>query len=142
MFEEAGGGGGLMQADTAQMTSAAMEAGTTAEGLDLMLKNLMDNLSPLLVAWRGSGGTTFQNVRLAVEEEMKTLNRALHSIGEDMGLSSTDYLNADDEVAEAMAAAGGTDGSITRLLDADTTEVQQAVDNGAGMGRISDLMNS
>lgn len=142
MFDEAGGGG-LTQADTAQMTSAAIEAGNVAEGLDLMLKNLMDNLSPLLTAWQGMGGAKFQEVRAAVEEEMRTLNRALKSIGEDMGLSSADYAMTDEEIAEAMATAGQMDqGQITRLLDSDTNEVQNLVDSGASQSQITDALNS
>lgn len=141
MFDEPSGG--VTQAETGQMTSAAIEAGTVAEGLDLLLRNLMDNLEPLMAAWKGMGGTRFQEIKLAVQDEMQTLNRALKSIGEDMGLSSADYAAADEEIAETIAAAGAMDsGEITRLLDSNTTEVQQLVHSGGSQGQIADAMNS
>lgn len=141
MFDEPSGG--VTQAETGQMTSAAIEAGTVAEGLDLLLRNLMDNLEPLMAAWKGMGGTRFQEIKLAVQDEMQTLNRALKSIGEDMGLSSADYAAADEEIAETIAAAGAMDGGeITRLLDSNTTEVQQLVHSGGSQGQIADAMNS
>lgn len=114
MFE--GGGGGTAQVQTDLLTQGANEAGTTADGLDMMLRNLMDNLSPLMTAWLGQGGTAFQTVRVQFEEEMRALNGALHSIGESMGLSSTNYVNADDEMAADLQAAGATSTQITRLL--------------------------
>jgi WXG100 family type VII secretion target len=142
MFEEAGGGN-LTQVETDLLTSGAIEAGETAEALDLMLKNLMDNLSPLAVAWTGTAGTAFQNVRTAVEEQMKILYAALTSIADDMGISSTQYAVTDEEIAGELAPLGNMDDSqITRLLDSDTTEVSQAVDSGASPSAISEAMNT
>lgn len=116
MFEGGGGGGGLMQSDTELLTSAAIEAGTTAEGLDTMLRNLMGRLEPLMTEWLGQGGTAFQNVRLEFENEMGKLNRALNSIGEDMGLSSADYVGADDQMAADLVAAGASSEQVATLL--------------------------
>jgi hypothetical protein len=47
---------------------------------------------------------------------MRALNGALRSIGESMGISSTNYVNADDEMAADLQAAGATSTQITRLL--------------------------
>jgi WXG100 family type VII secretion target len=145
MFDEVGGGG-TMQADTEQVRSAALEVGMTADGLDLMLRNLMDNLSPLQTLWQGRAGTVFQEVRTAFDGQMLLLNGALRSIGEDVGLTSADYANADDDIAQNMSShLAGTDASqaeISRLLDSDTTEVQTALDSGATSSQIEQLMNS
>jgi WXG100 family type VII secretion target len=142
MFQEAGGGG-LTQVETEQLTSAAIEAGQVAEELDLMLKNLMDNLSPLAMAWTGQAGGTFQTVKNAVEEQMRILYSALTSLADDMGVSSTQYALSDEEIAADLAAVGNmSDGEVTRLLDGNTTEVSGAVESGASPGAISDAMNN
>jgi WXG100 family type VII secretion target len=146
MFDGAGGGGGTMQADTEQVRSAALECGMTADGLDTMLRNLMDNLSPLQTLWQGRAGTAFQDVREAFDAQMLALNSALHSIGDDVGLTSADYANTDDDIAQNMSShLAGTDASqaeISRLLDSNTTEVQTALDSGATSGQITQLLNS
>jgi WXG100 family type VII secretion target len=116
MFDEAGGGGGLMQSDTELLTSGAIEAGTTAEGLDGLLRGLMERLSPLMTEWLGEGGGAFQRVREEFGIEMDKLNRALTSIGEDMGLSSTDYVNADDMMRSDLIAAGASSEQVSTLL--------------------------
>ena len=105
-----------MQGDTELMTNAATEAGSTASTLDTLLTNLMDQLSPLLTAWRGDGGTAFQNVRLAVEEEMRNLNSALHFLSDEVAATSVDYTNTDAEMADDMVAAGASAGDIARSL--------------------------
>jgi WXG100 family type VII secretion target len=115
MFE--GGGGGTAQVDTALLTEAANEAGTTADGLDTMLRNLMTNLSPLIEAWKGQGGTAFQGVQEQFDEEMRALNSALRSVGDSMGVSSTNYVNADDEMVSDLRSVGATTSQITRLLE-------------------------
>lgn len=142
MFDETGGGG-LAQVETDLLTSGAIEAGETAEQLDLMLRNLMDNLTPLSVAWTGVAGTAFQNVKTAVEEQMRILYAALTSIADEMGISSTEYALTDEEIASDLAAVGDMDaGEVTRLLDGNTSEVSQAVESGANPGAISDAMNT
>lgn len=108
--------GSGVQTETGLLTAGAIEAGNTAEGLDTMLRNLMGRLEPLMEQWLGSGGTAFQNVRLEFENEMGKLHRALTSIGEDMGLSSTDYVNADEEMAADLVQAGATSEQVTTLL--------------------------
>lgn len=142
MFDETGGGG-LTQAETEQMTSAAIEAGETAESLNLMLSNLMDNLEPLSVAWTGVAGAAFQNVKTQVADNMSKLYAALTSIADSMNISSSEYAMTDDEIAADLAAVGNMDeGEVTRLLDSDTTEVSEAVESGASPGAISEAMNT
>jgi len=129
VFEgEGGGAGGLMQADSAALTSAAMEAGNTAEALDQMLRNLMDNLSPLRYDFMGMGGGAFERVRGAIEVHMRELNDALTFLGERVGLSSADYVGVDEEIAETFGAMGVSDDQATRLSDANTSEIGQIVD--------------
>jgi ESAT-6 family protein len=146
MFDDSGGGGGpggnLAQVDPALLTAAAIDAGETAEGLDTLLRNLMDNLSPLLTEWQGVGGAAFQNVRDAFDVQMRDLNRALRSLGEDMGLSSRDYVNADEEMRDILIATGATDGQVGRLTDANTTEISQLVDAGASESEITRALNT
>jgi WXG100 family type VII secretion target len=142
MFQEEGGGG-LTQAETEQMTSAAIEAGETAESLNLMLSNLLDNLEPLSVAWTGVAGTAFQNVKTGVSDNMVKLYAALTSIADSMNISSTEYAMTDEEIAADLTAVGNLDeGEVTRLLDSDTTEVSEAVESGASPGAISEAMNT
>lgn len=111
-----GGGYGLMNADPATLRSAATEAGTTATSLDTTLTNLMNNLAPLVSAWQGDGGAAFQNIQVAVNDEIANLNRALMFLSEQVDLSSSDYVVADEEIADDLITAGATDSSIGRLL--------------------------
>jgi WXG100 family type VII secretion target len=142
MFDETGGGGHT-QAETAEMTSAAKEAGETGEALKLMLSNLLDNLEPLSVAWTGVAGAQFQKVKIAVTDNMNNLYAALTSIADSMGISSSEYAMTDDEIAADLAAVGDLDsGEVTRLLDSDTTEVSEAVQSGANPSAISEAMNT
>jgi uncharacterized protein YukE len=146
MFDEAGGGAAGMQGDTTLIREAALDAALTADGLDLMLRNLMDNLEPVRTLWQGRGGTAFQDVRAAFEGQMKNLNGALYSIGDDIGLTSQDYEFSDEDVAQHMSQHLGPideqQGLITRLLDSNTTEVGQAVTAGASQGDIERLLNT
>lgn len=116
MLEDGAGGTSLMQGDTELIRSGAIEAGTTAEALDTMLRNLMGRLEPLMDRWLGAGGGAFQTVRIEFENEMGKLNRALTSIGEDIGLSSADYVTTDDEMAADLRAAGATQEQVDVLL--------------------------
>jgi WXG100 family type VII secretion target len=116
MFEDGGGGSGLMQSDTALLTSAAQEANNTAEAMDTMLRNLMDRLAPLMTEWLGQGGSRFQLVRQEFELEMGKLDSALRSIGEDMGVTSVDYATADDDMSADLTAAGASTEQVDRLL--------------------------
>jgi WXG100 family type VII secretion target len=144
MFDETGGGGSnLTQAETEQMRSAAIDAGETAERLELMLRNLRDNLSPLLTQWTGTAGTTFQQVQVALDEQITALHRALTSIATDVGVSADLYQVTDEEAAEHLAQVGAMDtGEVTRLLDGNTTEVQSLVDSGASQGQITNALNT
>lgn len=116
MFEE-GGGGGTAQVITAELTSAANEAASTADNLDTMLSNLVSNLAPLESAWRGSGGMSYQSLQLLFEEEMKALDGALRSLGGSMGIASTNYDTTDEDMRADLEAVGATSGQITRLLE-------------------------
>lgn len=116
MLEGDAGGNSLMNADPELLRSAATEAGGTAMSLDTTLTNLMNNLEPLLNAWQGDGGTAFQNVRTEVETQMGKLNNALTFLSDEVSLSSSDYVVADEDIAADLVAAGATDGTIGRLL--------------------------
>jgi WXG100 family type VII secretion target len=116
MLEGEGGAGGGMQADTNDLISAANEANAVAEGLDTMLRNLMDRLEPLMTTWLGQAGLSFQTVKDEYNIEAGKLNSALRSIGEDVGVSSTNYTVADEEMATALTNAGAPSESITYLL--------------------------
>lgn len=116
MFEGGGGGSERMQSDTSQLTAGAVEAGNTAETLDGMLKGLMGRLEPLMSEWLGQAGMSFQKVREEFDLEMKRLNNALRSIGDDMGLSSADYEATDDQLRQTLDQVGASDGTVTRLL--------------------------
>jgi WXG100 family type VII secretion target len=144
MFDETGGGGSnLTQAESDQMRSAAIDAGETAERLELMLRNLNDNLSPLLTQWTGTAGTTFQQVQTALGEQITALHRALTTIADDVGVSAELYQVTDEEAAEHLASVGNMDaGEVTRLLDGNTTEVSQAVQSGASQSEITNALTT
>jgi WXG100 family type VII secretion target len=141
MFQDEGGGG-LTQVQTELLTSGAIEAGQCAEELNGMLSGLLEQLSPLASAWTGAAGTTYQNVQIALAENMKSLYGALTSIAEDMGISSTEFQVSDEEIASDLASVGFMEeGDLTRLLGAGN-DTEAAVESGASTSEITEAMNS
>jgi WXG100 family type VII secretion target len=120
MFDDAGSGAGAstsgMQANPEDLASAANQANATADALDTMLRNLMQRIEPPMTRWLGAAGYSFRTVQDEFNIEMGKLNGALRSIGDDVGVSSSNYSVADDEMATALTNAGAEQGTITYLL--------------------------
>src|SRR6187551_2075772 len=63
-----------MNSDTAQMQKTSGDVEGVADRLTSNLNKLMNELTPLQDAFKGSGGTSFQKVRQRFDEDMAKLN--------------------------------------------------------------------
>jgi WXG100 family type VII secretion target len=104
-----------MQSDTDLMAAAAADANGVAETLTATLNTLIANLEPMATEWQGAGGTAFQTVKGAIEEEIRNLNAALHFLAGEVGASGTTYVSTDEDMSGTVTGVGA-DGTITTLL--------------------------
>jgi WXG100 family type VII secretion target len=105
-----------MNANTALMGQTAKEIDGSADTLTRTLSSLMNELVPLQDAFKGAGGSSFQQVKMRFEEDMGKLNAALRAIAEAVGSAGTDYTVTDQEIQHDMEQAGASAGSITQAL--------------------------
>ena len=108
MFE--GSGTTVTKGSPEAFASAAGQAG---ERISNMLTQLMNGLAPLESSWKGLGGTSFQQVKLTVEEQTNKLTGALNGLGNDVGLVGANYNTADDESGGKMNEVQSTTTGIT-----------------------------
>jgi WXG100 family type VII secretion target len=90
------------QAQAAVMESTAHKFETTNDSLQTMLKRLMDELSVLQSAWQGSGGRSFEQVKIAWEADQKKLQLALRETATAIRTSGKQYTATDDEASGRM----------------------------------------
>lgn len=83
----------------------ATQAGDAADRIQGMLTTLMAGLQNLEGSWKGSGGTTFIQVKQTVNEQTAKLYNALHGMGSDIGIAGAAYENADQLAQQEMAKA-------------------------------------
>ena len=105
-----------MNSDTAQMQKTSGDVEGVADRLTSNLNKLMNELTPLQDAFKGSGGTSFQKVRQRFDEDMAKLNVALRAVAEAVGSAGKDYDVSDQEIQSDMESAGATAGQITAAL--------------------------
>ena len=106
----------LTRSDSAVMAQAANDVDGVAGRLDSMLRTLMNDLSPLLTAWVGQGGTAFQRVQMEYEADVTRLNNALHGLSAALGQANTGYVATDEQSAATVDKSGAEVGSITASL--------------------------
>jgi WXG100 family type VII secretion target len=98
------------------MAQAANDVDGVAGRLDAMLRSLMSRLEPLMTAWQGQAGTSFQRVRTEYETDVQKLNNALHGLSAALSQANTGYVATDDQSKTAVDTAGANAGTITSSL--------------------------
>lgn len=89
------------------MESAAGKFESVNESLQGMLTRLMNELQALQSAWKGAGGTSFEQVKQAYEGNQKKLSEALRETATAIRTSGKQY-TATDEDARAMVGGINT----------------------------------
>jgi WXG100 family type VII secretion target len=97
------------EAEAAVMESAASKFEQVDQSLQGMLTRLMNELETLQTAWKGSGGSSFTNVKMAYQENQKALSRALRETASAIRTSGHQYTATDDEQASMV---GGINTSV------------------------------
>jgi WXG100 family type VII secretion target len=105
-----------MNTDVSLMAKTAQNIDGVADSLTGMLNSLMNELAPLSSYWVGQGGSSFQQVKQRVDEDVAKLNVALRSIAEAVSTAGRDYTVSDDEMRSEMTHAGANAGQITQAL--------------------------
>ena len=95
------------------MNSAAGKFDQVDDSLQTMLSRLMKELEALQTAWRGAGGSSFTQVKLAYEQNQKALSRALRETASAIRSSGTNY-TATDQDSSSMVS--GINTSVTLPL--------------------------
>ena len=101
------------EAEAAIMESAASKFERVDESLQSMLTRLMGELESLQSAWKGAGGNSFTNVKMAYQENQKALSRALRETATAIRTSGQQYTATDDEQSTMV---GGINTSVTLPL--------------------------
>jgi WXG100 family type VII secretion target len=73
------------------------------ESLQSMLRNLMSELEALQSAWRGAGGRSFEQVKVAWGNDQQVLQRALLETAGAIRTAGRQYDASDTEAASRVA---------------------------------------
>jgi WXG100 family type VII secretion target len=95
-------------AQSAQAQAAVMEQTATRfeqvdEALQGMLRQLMSELEALQSAWRGAGGRSFEQVKVAWANDQRVLQRALQETAGAIRTAGKQYEASDTEAASRVA---------------------------------------
>ncbi len=85
-----------------EQVAAKFEQGNSS--IQSMLSSLLANLEPLQTRWAGAGGRSFTQVKLAWQEDMNKINRALSETATAVRSSGQQYTST-DEAAQSRVAA-------------------------------------
>lgn len=95
------------------MEAAAGKFERVDDSLQSMLTRLMSELEALQTAWRGAGGTSFNQVKQAYEANQKALSLALRETAGAIRSSGQHYTATD---AESANAVGGINTQVSLPL--------------------------
>src|SRR5215218_9311130 len=98
------------QAEAAMMESSAGKFDRVDDSLQTMLTRLMNELEALQTAWRGAGGSSFTQVKLAYEQNQKALSRALRETASAIRSSGSNYTSTDQDSSSMVS---GINTSVT-----------------------------
>jgi WXG100 family type VII secretion target len=96
------------QAQQAELSSAAQRFEQVNGELQSMLNTLMRELEVTRAGWRGAGGRTFEQVKIAFKNDQDVLNRNLLETSEGLRTAGQNYDATDTEAAGHMRRAGNT----------------------------------
>lgn len=94
------------QAQAALMRSTAATFDSVNQGLESMLRRLMDELDVLRTRWQGAGGRSFEQVRQRWAVDQRALNRALAETAEAIRTAGQRYDASDVVAAGRLGDAG------------------------------------
>src|SRR5215207_10253160 len=100
-------------AEAAVMESAAGKFERVDDSLQSMLTRLMNELEALQTAWKGAGGSSFTQVKMAYEANQKALSRALRETASAIRSSGSNYTSTDQE---SSSMVGGINTSVNLPL--------------------------
>ena len=87
---------GQFGAQFEQMQAAANHVAEVNQSIQGQLSGLRNQLAPLAGAWRGEAATAFALLMERWDNDARSLNEALNSIGEQIRGSGTTYVQADE----------------------------------------------
>ncbi|HEY3009490.1 MAG TPA: WXG100 family type VII secretion target [Micromonosporaceae bacterium] len=91
------------QAQAAVMERTAARFEQVNEALQGMLRQLMSELEALQSAWRGAGGRSFEQVKMAWASDQEALQRALRETAGAIRTAGRQYDASDTEAASRVA---------------------------------------
>jgi WXG100 family type VII secretion target len=93
------------EAQAAVMAKAAGQFEQVNSSIQSMMSGLMNQLAPLQSRWVGAGGTSFTNVKVQFDDDMKKISQALSETAEAIRTSGQQYTVSDDTTQQRMTAA-------------------------------------
>jgi WXG100 family type VII secretion target len=86
------------------MDKVAGRFDSTNSALQSMLSSLMNQLEPLQSRFVGAGGSSFTQVKLAWQEDVQKINRALSETATAIRTAGQNYTSSDDAAQHRVAA--------------------------------------
>jgi WXG100 family type VII secretion target len=96
------------QSESSVMATTANKFETVNTELHSMLSQLMNELSVLQAAWKGSGSRAFQQVQHQYQQDLKALNQALSATAQAIRDSAQGYDTTDSSAADRVTKSGGS----------------------------------
>jgi WXG100 family type VII secretion target len=95
------------QAQAAVMESTAARFDQVNASLQGTLKKLLGELEVLRTQWRGAGGASFEQVKMAWAEDQEALQRALGETATAIRTSGRQYTTTDSAAADRFSGPRG-----------------------------------
>lgn len=90
------------QAAVLEQVAVKFEQGNSS--IQSMLSSLLNQLEPLQTRWAGAGGRSFTQVKLAWQQDMDKINRALSETANAVRSSGRNYTTTDDAAQQRVGA--------------------------------------
>ncbi|WP_213451508.1 WXG100 family type VII secretion target [Rhizomonospora bruguierae] len=94
------------RAQAAVMAQTAAKFEQVDDSLQAMLRRLLAQLEGLRTAWQGTGGRSFEQVKVAWSEDQTALHRALRETASAIRTAGHQYDATDTEAASRVGATG------------------------------------
>jgi WXG100 family type VII secretion target len=95
------------QAQAAVMEATAARFDQVNSSLQATLKRLLSELEVLRTQWRGAGGSSFEQVKVAWSEDQHALQRALGETATAIRTSGRQYTTSDSAAADRFGGSLG-----------------------------------
>ncbi|WP_312882036.1 WXG100 family type VII secretion target [Micromonospora polyrhachis] len=94
----------MVAADAAVMAQTATKFERADEALQKMLSGLMVELAALQTEWQGSGGRSFEQVKLAWEQDQRAIHDALRQTAGAIRTAGRQYDTTDTDAGSRVAS--------------------------------------